>query len=93
MAHLYQFAGLSLFAMDFSILPIAAAIIGGLGTLAGPVLGAFILIPITELLRDFGGLRGALYAFVLVVFIVFRTEGLLNYAKRKYFQSERWVEV
>lgn len=93
MAHLYQFAGLSLFALDFSILPIAASIVGGLGTLAGPMLGAFILVPLSEFLRPFGGLRIAIYSFILVAFVFFRPEGLLNYAQRKYHQFERWKEV
>ena len=34
------------FALEFSILPIAASAIGGIGTLAGPLLGAFILVPL-----------------------------------------------
>jgi len=92
-AHLYQWAGLSLFALDFSIMPIAASIVGGLGTLAGPMLGAIFLTPLSELLRTFGGLRITLYAFVLVCFVLFRTEGILNYAQRKYHQFERWIEV
>ena len=93
MAHLYQWAGLSLFALDFSIMPIAASIVGGLGTLAGPMLGAFILTPLSEILRTLGGLRIALYALILVIFILFRTEGVLNYVQRKYHQTERWKEV
>lgn len=93
LAHLYQWAGLSLFALDFSVLPIAASIVGGLGTLAGPMLGAFLLTPLSELLRTLGGLRIAIYAIILVFFIFFRTEGLLNYAQRKYHQFEHWVEV
>lgn len=93
LAHLYQWAGLSLFALDFSILPIAAAVVGGLGTLAGPMLGAFILTPLSEVLRTLGGLRIAIYAIILVIFIFFRTEGILNYVQRKYHQFEHWVEV
>ena len=93
MAHLYQFAGLSLFALDFSILPIAATLVGGAGTLAGPMLGAFILTPLSEGLRTMGGLRIAMYCFILVIFVLFRTEGLLNFAQRKYHQFEHWVEV
>ncbi len=93
LAHLYQWAGLSMFALDFSILPIAASVVGGLGTLAGPMLGAFILTPMSELLRTLGTLRITIYSFILVVFIFFWTEGLLNYAQRKYHQFERWVEV
>jgi branched-chain amino acid transport system permease protein len=93
LVHIYMWAGLSMFALDFSILPIAATVIGGAGTLVGPVLGAFILVPISELLRAFGTLRIAFYAIILIAFIVFRSEGLMVYAQRKYHQFERWVKV
>jgi len=93
LAHLYGWAGISLFALDFSILPIAASVIGGMGTLVGPVLGAFILIPLTELLRELGTLRIVLYSLLLAGFIVFKPEGLMTYAQRKYHQFEHWVEV
>lgn len=91
--HIYMWAGISLFALDFSILPIAATVIGGGGTLVGPVLGGFILVPISELLREFGTLRIVFYSLVLMAFIVFRSEGLMVYGERKYHQFERWVKV
>ncbi|MEW6262135.1 MAG: branched-chain amino acid ABC transporter permease [Thermodesulfobacteriota bacterium] len=91
--HIYMWAGISLFALDFSILPIAATVIGGSGTLAGPVIGCLILVPISELLRAFGTLRIVFYALILVAFIVFRSEGLLVWGRRKYYQFERWVDV
>jgi len=93
LSHLYTWAGMSLFALDFSIMPIAATVIGGMGTLAGPVLGSLILSPISELLRAFGTLRIVFYTIVIVLFIVFWSEGLLNYLQRKYHQFERWIEV
>jgi branched-chain amino acid transport system permease protein len=93
LAHIYMWAGLSQFALDFSIIPIAATVVGGGGTLIGPVIGALILVPISELLRDFGTLRIAVYAIILVLFIVFKSEGIMNYATRKYEQFERWVEI
>jgi branched-chain amino acid transport system permease protein len=93
LVHLYMWAGLSMFALDFSILPIAATVIGGSGTLVGPVLGAFILVPISELLRAFGTLRIVFYALILLAFIIFRSEGLLVYSQRKYQQFEKWVKV
>ena len=37
------FVGMPVFALDYSILPIAAAVVGGPGTLAGATLGACIL--------------------------------------------------
>jgi branched-chain amino acid transport system permease protein len=93
LTHIYMFAGISLFALDFSILPIAATVIGGGGTLAGPVIGCFILVPISELLREFGTLRIAFYAVILMAFIVFKSEGLMVYGQRKYHQFERWVKI
>lgn len=92
-SHFSGFAGLSLFAVDFTIMPIAACIMGGPGTIAGPALGAFILAPLSELLRGFGQLRVVLYCVVLVGFILFKPEGLLNWATRKYNQFEHWVKV
>jgi branched-chain amino acid transport system permease protein len=93
LVHIYMWSGISQFALDFSILPIAATVIGGGGTLVGPVLGCLILVPISELLRDFGTLRIVFYALILVAFIIFRSEGLMVYAQRKYHQFERWTEV
>jgi branched-chain amino acid transport system permease protein len=93
LVHLYMWAGLSTFALDFSILPIAATVIGGSGTLVGPVLGAFILVPISELLRAFGTLRIVFYALILLAFIIFRSEGIVVYGQRKYHQFEKWVKV
>lgn len=93
MVHNYMWAGISLFALDFSVLPIAATVIGGGGTLVGPVLGCLILVPISELLRDFGTLRIVFYSLILLAFIVFRSEGLMNYGQRKYQQFERWKDI
>jgi len=93
LVHIYMWAGMSLFALDFSILPIAATVIGGGGTLVGPVLGCLILVPISELLRAFGTLRIVFYCLILVAFIVFRSEGVMVYGQRKYHQFERWVKV
>jgi branched-chain amino acid transport system permease protein len=93
LTHVYMFVGMPVFALDYSILPIAAAVVGGPGTLAGATLGAFILVPLSELLRGIGGLRIVFYGLFLVIFIVALPEGLFHYVQRKFHQSERWVEV
>jgi branched-chain amino acid transport system permease protein len=93
LVHIYMWSGISQFALDFSILPIAATVIGGGGTLVGPVLGCLILVPISELLRDFGTLRVVFYALILVAFIIFRSEGIMVYGQRKYQQFERWTRI
>ncbi|MGH7766530.1 MAG: branched-chain amino acid ABC transporter permease [Candidatus Binatia bacterium] len=91
--HLYMFVGLSAFSLDLSILPIACAVVGGIGTMAGPVVGAFILVPLAEMLRDLGTLRIVAYSLLLVALVLFKPEGIMSYLKRKYQQVERWVEV
>ncbi|MBM4314029.1 MAG: branched-chain amino acid ABC transporter permease [Deltaproteobacteria bacterium] len=93
LAHLYMWAGLSLFALDFSIIPIAAVTIGGGGSMMGAVIGTFILVPLSEFLRFFGTFRIVIYCLILTGFIVFRSEGLLTYFARKYDQFERWAKV
>lgn len=91
--HIYMWAGISTFALDFSVLPIAATVIGGSGTLVGPLIGCLILVPVSELLRDFGTLRIVFYSLILLAFIVFRSEGLMIYGQRKYHQLERWKAI
>ena len=93
MTHIYMFVGMPVFALDYSILPIAAVVVGGPGTLAGATLGACILVPLSEVLRGFGGLRIVFYGLFLVVFTVALPEGIFHYVQRKYNQFERWVEV
>ncbi len=91
--HLYMVVGISAFALDLSILPIAAAVLGGIGTLVGPVLGAMILVPLSEAARDLGSLRMVVYSVLLVMMILWKPEGFLSFFRRKYEQVERWVDV
>lgn len=91
--HYDMFAGMPGFALDYAIMPVASAIVGGMGTFAGPMLGAFILVPLSEILRALGALRIVFYGLFLVVFVVSLPEGLFHYVQRKYHQFERWVAV
>jgi len=91
--HMDMFAGMPGFALDYSIMPVAAAVVGGAGTFAGPLIGAFILVPLSEMLRALGALRIVFYGLFLVVFVVGLPEGIFAYIQRKYQQMERWVDV
>ena len=93
MTHSYMFTGMPVFALEFSILPIAASAIGGIGTLAGPLMGALILVPLSELLREFGTLRIVFYGLILVICVVTLPEGIFHYLSRKYNEMERWVKM
>jgi branched-chain amino acid transport system permease protein len=65
------------FSFNFAII----CVIGGLGTTLGPVLGAFLVVPVSELLRAWlgggaAGLHLAIYGAVLLVVILYFPEGL-----------------
>jgi len=93
LAHSYRFVGISSFALDYSILPVASVVVGGLGSFGGAVLGAFILVPLSESLRLLGTMRIALYSLVMVIFVIAIPEGIFSYLTRKYNQFERTVKV
>ncbi len=93
MTHYYRFVGMPAFAMDYSILPLTAAVLGGVGTFAGPTIGAFILMPLSESLRAVGTLRVVVYSAILIICVVGLPEGIFHYIRRKYHQFERMVEV
>lgn len=93
LTHLYGWVGISLLSLDFSIFPLTAIVVGGPGTIVGALIGTLILVPVSEMLRSFAGLRIIFYSMVIVFFIIYWREGILNWASRKYEQFEYWVEV
>jgi branched-chain amino acid transport system permease protein len=93
MTHYYRFVGMPAFAMDYSILPLTAAVLGGVGTFAGPTIGAFILVPLSESLRAVGTLRVVFYSAILIICVVGLPEGIFHYIRRKYHQFERMADV
>jgi len=93
MTHYSQVVGMAAFAMDYSILPLTSAVLGGVGTFAGPTIGAFILNPLSESLRAVGSWRVVFYSVILIICVVGLPEGIFHYMKRKYHQLERMVDV
>jgi branched-chain amino acid transport system permease protein len=91
--HRYQFVGMPAFALDYSTLPLTSAVIGGPGSFFGPVVGSFILVPLSELLREFGSLRVVVYSAMLLAFTIGLPEGLFRFAARKWSQLERLVPI
>ncbi len=57
---------------------LAMVAIGGMGTLAGPVVGAVVLTVLPEVLRDLAGLRMVLYGVLLMLVVWLRPQGLLG---------------
>ncbi len=73
---------LAVFGMLVSAQALIFAMFGGVGTLWGPVLGAIILVPLSEILyaryaADFPGIQGVIYGLAIIAVILFAPEGIL----------------
>ena len=84
----------SVMSFQFSLLMALPAVLGGIGTLWGPVLGAAILIPLTEVTRSYIGGSGRgidliLYGAVIVAISLARPEGLVGLFSRRTKETAR----
>ena len=66
-----------------SILILCMVVLGGMGSIPGIILGAFLLIMLPELFRDFADYRMLGFGAALVLMMIFRPQGLLGTAKGK----------
>jgi branched-chain amino acid transport system permease protein len=71
----------SAFSLDLSVQIAMFALIGGLGTVAGPVAGTFLVLPIAELARGWlsavgNGMHGLIYGAILVAVVLTIPRGL-----------------
>ena len=56
----------------------AMVIVGGMGTMIGPVIGAVVLTFLPEVLRDFGELRLMIYGVALTLVVLFMPGGMVQ---------------
>jgi branched-chain amino acid transport system permease protein len=76
--------------LTLSIEFIAAIIVGGMGTTAGPLLGSCVVFALPSLLKHLpihGDLPSIAYGVLIVVFLVLEPKGLVGIADRLQFQS------
>jgi branched-chain amino acid transport system permease protein len=75
------------FGPSVSIQGLLQAIVGGAGTVLGPVLGAFVLTPVSELsraiMRGRAGVDVMVYGLILILVISFLPQGLMGWARRR----------
>ena len=86
----------SAFSLAFSIQIAMFALIGGIGTVFGPLLGAVLLVPITEFARgalggEAIGLHGFVYGVVLVLVALFMPDGIMGLVGRFFHRAKAEV--
>ena len=77
-AHYQSFINPEIFGVAQSLDAILAVIVGGSGTIAGPIIGAFFVVFLPEYLRFADSFRLILYGLVLVLATIFMPRGIVG---------------
>ena len=75
----------SVISIDVMLQVLLIVVIGGMGTIIGPVVGSFIVVMGLEYLRFLGDYRLVVYGLVIVLVIMFMPEGMM----RKVFSKAK----
>jgi len=70
---------------------LAAVVFGGINSLTGPVLAAFLLVALPELLRFLYVWRLVIYGLLFVIIMIFRPQGLLGYRDISWASLKRFA--
>ena len=82
-AHSSNFIGPNDYGFDPEVTILSFALLGGIGTPLAPVLGAWILTALPELLRGFADFRLVFNGLIIVIAVLFLPRGLLGWRIRR----------
>jgi branched-chain amino acid transport system permease protein len=77
-AHVFSYINHETFNAPISLLALTIVILGGLGNVAGAIIGSVLLIGLPELFRAAAEYRMLIYGLVLLLLIRFRPQGILG---------------
>ena len=87
-AHAQMQVGPTMLSGYISIIVVLLAMIGGMGTIVGPLVGAIALSLLNEYLRVVEQYRIIIYTGLLILFIYLAPEGLVNL---NFIRKNRWL--
>jgi branched-chain amino acid transport system permease protein len=88
-AHYIRVITPELMGLQYMAALIIIVIVGGRGTIIGPILGAFIYVGLLEFLRAVGPLRMVIFAALLTASVIFLPGGIVSLATRLFGRSAR----
>ena len=71
-----------------SVIMFTIVILGGSGSIPGVLLGAFLIVGLPELFREFANARMLIFGAAMIVMMIFRTQGLIPSRPRRYLLSQ-----
>ena len=91
-AHYLKIITPDLFGMPYMAAMVIMVIIGGKGTIAGPVLGAAVYVGLLEVLRASGSMRMLVFAMLLTLSVIFLPGGVVSIWERITRRGRRAAE-
>ena len=92
-AHFDRFISPDAFTFSLSVLVLCMVILGGMGSIPGSILGAFIIVILLEYLQPLGDYRLLVYGLLLTIMISYYPQGIigilnyfLEYLKKNIFK-------
>lgn len=82
-AHHSSFIGPNEYGFDTAVNILSYAILGGVTTPVGPVLGAFILTALPEVLRPLHDFRMVFNGLIIILVVIFMPQGILGFRVRR----------
>ena len=77
-AHIYSYINHETFNAQLSILALTIVILGGMGNVAGAIVGSVLLVGLPEVFRVAAEYRMLIYGLVLLLLVRFRPQGMLG---------------
>jgi len=82
-AHIMRTAGPSTLEVALSFQIVIWAVFGGIVSIYGPIAGVFILFPLLEFLRILPKIRMLVFAFIVLITLLYMPEGLIPWIRDK----------
>jgi branched-chain amino acid transport system permease protein len=82
-AHYMRIAGPSTLEVSMSFTVVIWAVFGGIATIYGPIAAVFILFPLLEFVRFWPEYRMLIFAFVVLLILLYMPEGLIPWVRDK----------
>lgn len=88
----FIFATQSVFTLGLSAQPVILAVIGGMGTLFGPLVAGLTLYPLAEYLRSslgsvIPGVHNIIYGIVLIIVIIYLPDGIYPGLRQRFLDD------
>ncbi len=91
-AHWVNYISPDTFTFTESLLFLTMIMIGGMGSLPASIIGAGSIVLLSEVLRDIEQLRMVVYAFLIILVIVFFPEGIIGMIPKRFRKGRSYPD-